>query len=96
MKNSTNNEGIPVALMEAMAYGIPVISTNTGGIPELIGDGSGIMVEEKNAEAIADALERLIKDRDYRYEIGRMGRLRVEKEFDIEKNVRDLIELIKE
>jgi len=90
------HEGIPVALMEAMAYGIPVISTNTGGIPELIGDGSGIMVEEKNAEAITDALERLIKDRDYRYEIGRKGRLRVEKEFDIEKNVRDLIELIKE
>ena len=51
------------------------------------------MVEEKNAEAITDALERLIKDRDYRYEIGRKGRLRVEKEFDIEKNVRDLIEL---
>jgi len=87
------HEGIPVALMEAMAYGIPVISTNTGGIPELIGDGSGIMVEEKNAEAIADALERLIKDRDYRYEIGRKGRLKVGKEFDIEKNVRDLIEL---
>jgi len=87
------HEGIPVALMEAMAYGIPVISTNTGGIPELIGDGSGIMVEEKNAEAITDALERLIKDKDYRYEISRKGRLRVEKEFDIEKNVRDLIEL---
>ncbi len=90
------HEGIPVALMEAMAYGIPVISTDTGGIPELIGDGSGIMVEEKNAEAIADALERLIKDKDYRYEIGRKGRLRVEKEFDIEKNVKALIELIKE
>jgi len=89
-------EGIPVALMEAMAYGVPVISTDTGGIPELIGDGSGIMVEEKNAEAIADALERLIKDRDYRYEIGRKGRLKVGKEFDIEKNVKDLIELIKE
>jgi len=89
-------EGIPVALMEAMAYGIPIISTNTGGIPELIGDGSGIMVEEKNAEAIVDALERLIKDKDYRYEIGRKGRLKVEKEFDIEKNVKALIELIKE
>jgi len=90
------HEGIPVALMEAMAYSIPVISTNTGGIPELIGDGSGIMVEEKNAEAIVDALERLIKDKDYRYEIGRKGRLKVEKEFDIEKNVRNLIRVIKE
>jgi len=87
------HEGIPVALMEAMAYGIPVISTNTGGIPELIGDGSGIMVKEKSAEDIADRLEMLIKDRDYRYEISRKGRLKVEKEFDIEKNVRDLIEL---
>ena len=88
------HEGIPVALMEAMAYGIPVISTNTGGIPELIGDGSGIMVKEKSAEDIADRLEMLIKDRDYRYEISRKGRLKVEKEFDIEKNVKDLIELM--
>lgn len=88
------HEGIPVALMEAMAYGIPVISTNTGGIPELIGDGSGIMVKEKSAEDIADRLEMLIKDRDYRYEIGRKGRLKVEKEFDIEKNVKDLIGLM--
>ena len=50
-------------------------------------------MKEKNSEAIADALERLINDRVYRYEIGRKGRLKVEKEFDIEKNVRDLIEL---
>ena len=93
---NAEHEGIPVALMEAMAYGIPVISTNTGGIPELIGDGSGIMVDEKSPEAIADALGRLINDRDYRYKMGRKGRFMVEKEFDIEKNVKDLIELIKE
>ena len=52
------------------------------------------MVKEKSAEDIADRLEMLIKDRDYRYEIGRKGRLRVEKEFDIEKNVKDLIGLM--
>jgi len=44
-------EGIPVALMEAMSYGIPVISTKTGGIPELIGDGSGIMIDEKKTRS---------------------------------------------
>ena len=52
-------------------------------------------MKEKNSEAIADALERLINDRDYRYEIGRKVRLKVQREFDIEKNVKDLIELMK-
>ncbi len=41
-------EGIPVSLIEAMSYKIPVVSTNTGGIPELLEGGAGIIVEQKN------------------------------------------------
>ncbi|WP_312981160.1 colanic acid biosynthesis glycosyltransferase WcaL [Atlantibacter sp.] len=53
-------EGIPVALMEAMAVGIPVISTFHSGIPELIdSEQSGWLVPENNAQALADALERV-------------------------------------
>ncbi len=84
--NDGEHEDMSVTLMGVMM---------ACGIPEIIGDGSGIMVEEKNAEAIADALEKLIKDRDYRYEMCRKGRFKVEKEFDIEKNVKILIELVK-
>lgn len=70
-------EGIPVVLMEAMSYGIPVISTNTGGIPELLSDGSGIMVPEKDPYAIACALVRLYEDAAYRISVAKRGRAKV-------------------
>ena len=49
------HEGIPVSLMEAMAHGVPVVSTTTGGIPELLADGAGILVPPENPQALADA-----------------------------------------
>jgi glycosyltransferase involved in cell wall biosynthesis len=67
-------EGIPVALMEAMSFGIPVISTKTGGIPELIGDGRGIMIDEKKPEAIASAIEKLMNDEKFYSAISLQGR----------------------
>lgn len=76
-------EGIPVSLMEAMAFGVPVVSTDIGGTPELIGDGSGIMVKEKNPETIADALDRLMSDEWLYMTIGQNGRIKIEKEFDV-------------
>jgi len=58
-------EGVPTSLMEAMAAGLPVVATSTGGIPELIKDGeNGILVEEKNNGMLADAIMELIKNRD--------------------------------
>lgn len=86
-------EGIPVALMEAMSYGIPVISTNTGGIAELIEDGCGIMVEEKNPEAIANAIEKLMKNTNYRDWIGKKGREKVQKDFNVSVISQNLLNL---
>lgn len=79
------HEGIPVALMEAMAYALPVISTRTGGIPELLGDGAGLLVPPGDADALASAIDRLRKDPKLRSELGDKGRRRVEQEFSIEK-----------
>jgi len=87
------HEGIPVSLMEAMAHGIPVISTNTGGIPELIGDGSGIMVKEKDAKAIASAIEKLINDTKYYDVISRQGRDKIGEDFNISTVSRTLFRL---
>lgn len=89
------HEGIPVSLMEAMAYEIPVISTSTGGIPELIGNDYGIMIEEKNSLALANAIEKLIKDAKLRKNIGIKGREKIKKDFDIEENCKLLNELFK-
>jgi len=88
-------EGVPVALMEAMAYGIPVVSTNTGGIPELLSNGAGMIVREKDGRHLADAVERLIEDEKLAREIGERGRRKVDEEFNLHKNVNLLVKMIK-
>jgi colanic acid/amylovoran biosynthesis glycosyltransferase len=77
----TEHEGIPVSLMEAMAYGIPVISTNTGGIPELLSGGVGIIVEEKSPEQLAEAILKIMKNKDLRKELAERGLQRIKRGF---------------
>lgn len=76
------HEGIPAALMEAMSYGIPVISTTTGGIPELCGEDAGLLVPPGDAEALADALARVLCDAALRRRLGANGRARVCESFN--------------
>lgn len=93
--DDNEREGIPVTLMEAMAYGVPVVSTNTGGIPELLSDGAGIVVKEKDAQGLASAIEKLIKDEKFAAEVGKRGRQKVEEEFNLQRNVMLLLQNIK-
>jgi colanic acid/amylovoran biosynthesis glycosyltransferase len=86
-------EGIPVVLMEAMAYGIPVVSTYTGGIPELVDDESGILVEQKNPGSLATAIERLQTDSGYLSMVGKLGREKVFSGFNGDKISKDLLYL---
>jgi colanic acid/amylovoran biosynthesis glycosyltransferase len=84
-------DGIPVALMEAMAMGLPVVSTRVSGIPELVEDGvSGLLVPERDEEALADALERLLKSTELRTSLGRAARRRIQERFEIVANTRAL------
>ena len=77
-------EGIPVALMEAMAMKIPVVSTNTVGIPELIEhEKEGLLVEQKNTHQLTSALEFFLKNSEARLKMGRQGRQKVEQHFNI-------------
>jgi colanic acid/amylovoran biosynthesis glycosyltransferase len=76
-------EGIPVSLMEAMADGMPVISTYHSGIPELIDNGvSGLLVPERDASALAGALEYMIDNTPAWPQFSRAGRRKVEAEFN--------------
>lgn len=84
------HEGIPVALMEAMAYGLPVISTTTGGIPELLDGGAGLLVPPQDPNALASAIARFSRHPELRERLGQSGRQRVEQEFAIEKVVERL------
>ena len=89
--SAQEHEGIPVSLMEAMAYEIPVISTNTGGIPELLSKGAGIMIEQKSPIAIVEALLRLKEDQGFYAAVSQKGRERVSKEFNNELNTQRLL-----
>ena len=90
-------DGIPVSLMEAMAMGIPVVSTNLSGIPELIeNDVSGLLVPEKNARELAEALRKFIGDKQLSLEMGRNARRRIEDHFDLSVNTRLLVPLLED
>ena len=80
---SGDQEGIPVSLMEAMAGGLPVVSTRHSGIPELVSDGqTGLLTDERDAESLAAAIERLTRDRTGAEHLAQAARARVEQEFD--------------
>ena len=94
---SGDMEGIPVALMEAMAQGLPVLTTRHSGIPELVEDGvSGYLVEERDAEALADRLVQLIDHPEQWPILGEAGRKRVVDEFDVDALNLRLTQLFRE
>jgi len=92
-----NRDGIPVALMEAMASGCPVISTRVSGIPELIQDDEdGMLVEQRDPAALADAIERLLESSALRERLATRARVRIETEFDSRKEAGRLHQLMRE
>lgn len=89
-------EGIPVALMEAMAAGIPVISTRLSGIPELVRDGEGgLLVPERDPAALAAAMARLAADPALAARLAAGARRIVERDFDRARNVARLDALLR-
>lgn len=76
-------DGIPVVLMEAGALGLPIISTPTAGVPELVQDGvTGLLVPQNNPAVLAAALLRLLNDGDLRLELAKNMKSHLRREFD--------------
>jgi glycosyltransferase involved in cell wall biosynthesis len=73
-------EGFGLPAGEAMACGVPVVSTDGGALPEVVGD-AGIQVPVKNSRAIADAVAQLLNDKQRRQRLGEAGRVRIEQLF---------------
>jgi len=88
-------EGIPVALMEAMAAGVPCVATQTGSIPELITPGTGILIPQRDPIALAKALAGLAADPELRRTLGLRARERVADAFDVASTTRELYQLIR-
>ena len=89
-----DRDGIPVSLMEAMASGLPVVSTYCSAIPELITHGrEGLLVEPGDVDGLSAALERLLTEAAARERLGQAGRERVLREFDVRRNAGELVAL---
>lgn len=72
---TSNNEGTPVCLIEALAAGLPVVATNVGGVCDVLDDGRlGVLVPPEDPEALADAISDLIDRPEQRRDLGRLGR----------------------
>jgi colanic acid/amylovoran biosynthesis glycosyltransferase len=89
------HEGISVALMESMASGIPVVSTKTGSLNELVEPDNGFLVEQQDPEAFAAALGALAGDRDLRLRLGARARAKVQAEFETSVTTNALLALLR-
>ena len=89
-----DQEGTPTVLIEALAQGIPVISTYHSGIPELVQDGiSGFLVPERDTNALAEKIIYLLEHQEIWAEMGHVGHDHVEKNYNIERLNDQLVEL---
>jgi glycosyltransferase involved in cell wall biosynthesis len=74
------DEGLPVVIMEALALGVPVVTTGVGGIPEVIKDGfNGVIVPPRSSQALAEAINSLLDDRELRWKLINNGQKIVKK-----------------
>jgi glycosyltransferase involved in cell wall biosynthesis len=88
------NEGLPMAILEALAAGLAVVATPVGGIPEVIKDGhNGFLVTPGDVEALAEKLAILANDRHLREVMGRRNREIAEQELDVKPYVERLVAL---
>jgi len=84
----SRSEGIPYALLEAGALGLPILATRCGGIPEVVRDGiEAILVQPGDTEAIANAIELLFKDPQTAGHLGTQVKQRIRQDFSIEKQI---------
>ncbi len=88
---SSQFEGLPIALLEAMAMELPVVATSVGGIPEVLTNGgAGFLVPWGEPERLAECLCRVLDDSALRSAMGRAARKRVEESFSIDRMVDEL------
>ncbi len=91
-----DRDGVPNTLAEAMAMELPVVATAVSGIPEIVeNEVSGLLVPERNAEALAKALIRLIEDPQLASRLGKSARLQIEKCFDAKKWIHRCADLLR-
>lgn len=90
-------EGLPGGLLEAMAYGLPCITTPVGGIPSILTDGqNGLLVPVGDPAGLAEAIQRLVRDADLRRRLGTAARATIVGRFDWATRVGEIARLYRE
>jgi glycosyltransferase involved in cell wall biosynthesis len=87
------NENLPLALLQAMAAGLPCIATDVGGVREVLGGGAGILVPPGNVKALSAAMEQLIAEPGLAAALGAGGRKRIEEQFSLTRCADDHVRL---
>jgi glycosyltransferase involved in cell wall biosynthesis len=91
-----NADGLPTVLLESMALGTPCVSTDVTGIPEVVRhEKNGLLVPPHDAEALANAMGRLLNDRALRVQLADQARHLIEAEFDSHRNAARLLEVFR-
>lgn len=93
---SSDNEGTPVALIEAAAAGLPAVATAVGGVADIVIPSTGILVAKGDTRAFADALARLADDRAAREQMGLAAREHVRRRFGVGRLLSDIDDLYRE
>ena len=94
---SSISEGLPMAAAEAMVIGTPIIATKVGGLPEMIEDKiSGILVDAKDPEALANTIEHVLKDKDLQTQLSEGGVKRMQEKYSSDKVCINLINYFEE
>lgn len=89
-------EGLPNAVLEAMLFGVPVIATSVGGVPEVINNSNGILVPPDNYELLADKMIKLLQDDGLRKSLGMKGRESLYPRFSPLYRASQILDLYKE
>jgi glycosyltransferase involved in cell wall biosynthesis len=82
---SSRSEGMPMALMEAMAAGLPCIATSVGAIPDMLAGGAGLLTESGDAEMLCEGLLRLADDRHLCLKLAAAARARIQQDYSLDK-----------
>ena len=92
---SGDTEGTPVAILEACAAGLPVISTKHAGIPDVIQEGeNGFLTYEHDVEGMAESMIKLLRTPSLAKEMGMKGRILIKEKYSLQKHIDKLNELI--
>lgn len=78
------NEGLPMSVLEAMSYSLPVITTKVGGIPEVVNNENGILIEPGNIEQLANAIKNIVVDAELRNKLGKQAHETIQEKFNME------------